>query len=86
MRRQSLEQNLKRLMGLRIERLQRKTTQSVAMLDSLSPLKVLARGYSITFTQGVAIKSLQQIKTGQDITTRIHDGEIVSVVKELKKN
>ncbi|MCC6138105.1 MAG: exodeoxyribonuclease VII large subunit [Bdellovibrionaceae bacterium] len=86
MRRQTLEQNLQRLMRLRIERLQRKTSQAVAMLDSLSPLKVLARGYSITFTEGAAIKSIQQIKTGQEITTRVQDGQVVSVVKELKKN
>lgn len=84
-RRQTLELNLQRLMTLRLERLRTKTKQSVAMLDSLSPLKVLSRGYSISFIDTVSIKSIAQVKPGQEITTLVNDGEIVSTIKELKK-
>lgn len=86
LRREALEKNLKRLIVLSIERNKTKTSQAVAMLDSLSPLKVLSRGYSISFIKNKAIKSIADVKTGQDITTRVNDGEIISTIKELKKN
>ncbi|MDU8924012.1 exodeoxyribonuclease VII large subunit [Pasteurellaceae bacterium LIM206] len=51
-------------------------------LDGLSPLKVLARGYSIAETpQGKAITRVDQVKAGDKIHTRVSDGMIVSVVE-----
>ena len=52
-------------------------------LDGLSPLKVLARGYSIAEdTQGRAIVSSKQVEIGEIIKTRLADGEIISRVCE----
>lgn len=81
---QSCEQNLKQKMILKIERFKSKSTQATAMLDSLSPLKVLSRGYSITFEGAHAVKSIAALSPGTELTTRVQDGEIVSVVKTLK--
>lgn len=82
--RQSLEQNLHKAMRLRIERLKTKTTRSIAMLDSLSPLRVLSRGYSIAFVNGAAVKSIRDVQVGAEIKTLLHDGQIISSIKELK--
>ncbi|THA09853.1 exodeoxyribonuclease VII large subunit [Rodentibacter pneumotropicus] len=50
-------------------------------LDGLSPLKVLARGYSIATTeQGKAITSMNDVKPGDEITTKVADGSIRSQV------
>ena len=50
-------------------------------LDSVSPLNVLARGYSITKTQqGKVVKSVGQIKTGDVLITELVDGSIESQV------
>jgi exodeoxyribonuclease 7 large subunit len=50
-------------------------------LDGLSPLKVLARGYSIAEdVKGHAIVSVKQVKTGDTIKTKVADGEITSRV------
>jgi len=50
-------------------------------LDGLSPLKVLARGYSIAEdAKGHAIVSVKQVKTGDTIKTKVADGEIISRV------
>ena len=50
-------------------------------LDGLSPLKVLARGYSIAEDdKGHAIVSVKQVKTGDTIKTKVADGEITSRV------
>ena len=44
-------------------------------LDALSPLKVLARGYSIAKTDDRIIKSVSELNTGDRITLRLSDGE-----------
>lgn len=50
-------------------------------LDSVSPLNVLARGYSITKTQqGKVVKSVGQIKTGDVLVTELVDGSIESQI------
>ena len=50
-------------------------------LDSVSPLNVLARGYSITKTQqGKVVKSVGQIKTGDVLITELADGSVESQV------
>ena len=55
-------------------------------LDGLSPLKVLARGYSITENeQGKAITDIAQVKNGDILTTRLTDGIIRSKVEERIK-
>lgn len=52
-----------------------------AQLDSLSPLNVLKRGYSLTLTaEGRLVRSSAAIQTGDELVTRLHDGEIVSRV------
>ncbi len=48
-------------------------------LDSVSPLNVLARGYSITKTQqGKVVKSVGQIKVGDVLVTELVDGSVES--------
>ena len=57
-------------------------------LSSLSPLNILSRGYSITFKlpEGQVVKDAMTLKTGDLLSTRIQNGEIISSVKEVKKN
>ena len=51
-------------------------------LNALSPLAILSRGYSITkrLSDGKIIKDAVQVKRGEEITTRLHKGEIKSRV------
>jgi exodeoxyribonuclease VII large subunit len=55
----------------------------VAQLESLSPLNVLARGYSLTRreTDSSVIRSPEQVKPGDRIVTRVRDGSFVSRVE-----
>jgi len=65
-----------------LERLEQRLGLAAGRLQSLSPLKVLERGYSVTLTQaGAAVRSATQVQEGERITTRLHDGEVVSVVE-----
>lgn len=54
-----------------------------ALLDSLSPLRVLARGYSITQLEGKHIASARMIKVGDTLHTLLQDGTVVSKVVEI---
>ena len=55
--------------------------KQVAKLDTLSPLKTLYRGYSITEKDGKIIKSQEQLKTGDYIEIRFTDGKKQAEVK-----
>lgn len=62
---------------------QQKFAATVSLLDTLSPLKVLGRGYSITFGEDSApLRSTKKIKAGDLLTTRFKDGTVQSIVKK----
>lgn len=50
------------------------------LLDTVSPLATLSRGYSITFTNNNVLKSRHDVSVGDTLTTRLVDGEIKSQV------
>ena len=53
----------------------------VAKLDAYSPLKTLARGYSIVQKEGKMVKSKKQLNSGEDIEIKLADGEVMAIVK-----
>ena len=56
-------------------------------IDSLSPLAVLARGYTITqdARTGDVIRSANRLRTGQSIVTLFGDGKAVSKVESIEE-
>lgn len=57
-----------------------------AKLDAMSPLKVLARGYSLTTAQdGTVLHSVVQTKPGQKIRVRLADGALSAVITEVEE-
>src|SRR5690606_26859533 len=55
-------------------------------LDSLSPLGVLGRGYSLTqrAAGGELVRSAGQVAVGEQIVTRLERGRIVSRVETIE--
>ena len=51
-----------------------------------SPDKLLARGYSITLKNGVPVTDLSGIVPGDEIVTRLHKGELTSIVNRKSSN
>ena len=47
----------------------------ITKLDALSPLKTLARGYSITIKENKVIKSVKDLNVGDEIRLRFSDGQ-----------
>lgn len=54
-----------------------------AKLEALSPLSVLARGYSIAESKNKIIKSVKELDTGKNITVRLSDGKAECEVKTV---
>ena len=78
--RMRMTQCMEQLLTTRGHRLQ----LAAARLHAVSPLQVLARGYSLTLDkQGQPLKSVQDVHWGSELRTRLADGEVVSVVQEV---
>jgi exodeoxyribonuclease VII large subunit len=72
-------------LGLRqhVRRDRAQLTALTAGLDHLNPLGILSRGYSITRTmpEGVILKDAAAVMPGDLISTRLHEGEVLSRVE-----
>jgi exodeoxyribonuclease VII large subunit len=52
----------------------------------LSPLAVLERGYALVLdAQGKLVRTTNQIAAGDQVTTRLSDGEFISRVESTRK-
>ncbi|MCH4158117.1 MAG: exodeoxyribonuclease VII large subunit [Acidaminococcaceae bacterium] len=57
-----------------------------ARLDAVSPLAVLQRGYAVVSGEdGTRLVSVNKVRWGEELTTRLADGRIISVVQEIKE-
>ena len=76
-----IQTRLEQAIQHKLQHAQNSLALQASRLDSVSPLNVLARGYSITKTQqGKVIKSVDHIKTGDVLITELADGAIKSTV------
>ena len=81
-----LAEHAHRSIELQVERVRRNLAATAASLDALNPLKVLARGYSLTTdVKGNLITSSSELLEGQLLNTRVASGTIVSAVQSIKK-
>ena len=65
----------------RLQRAQQRYTQTTHLLDAVSPLKTVARGYAIVRDgQGAVVKSVTGVRSGDQLKAQIGDGEIVFAV------
>ena len=93
LRLQQYEQQLAQLkvrlnshMNLTLSLQQKQLAHLCGKLDSLSPLKVLARGYSITQNQqNFTIRSMKDVNVGEQIKTRLPEGDSISQVIRLEE-
>jgi len=85
---QQMESRLKNAIQNHLTRINSNIQQQSAVLDSLSPLKVLGRGFSVTLSSDGSrvIRSVNQIQSAELIETRLIDGRIFSRVESVIKN
>ena len=77
----NLIEKLNRNISYDLERKQTMLDSLKTKLELLNPLNILEKGYSVTTCNGVIVKSVKDIKTGDTLTTKMSDGSIDSVVK-----
>jgi exodeoxyribonuclease VII large subunit len=53
-------------------------------LEGLSPLKILARGYSITTREGQALRDASVLAPGDTLHTRLARGSVTSSVTRIE--
>jgi len=70
----------------RIEKEKAKTDIIQNRLNSLNPLNILSKGYSITFNKGKRINKDTVINKDDEIETFVYDKKILSTVKQVDKN
>ena len=58
--------------------------RAAASLDALSPLKVLARGYSIAYSDDGVATSAKTFKPGDGIRVRMADGNVAATVDTVE--
>lgn len=63
-----------------------KAENYILKLDALSPLKTLARGYSITEHNGEILKTTKQVKENDEIVVRLQNGKLKTKVSEIIVN
>lgn len=82
-RQQQLQQRLHRAMEQRLQQQRLQLANQVKLLDSLSPLSVLSRGYAIcTALDGTVIQHPQQVRSGDRIQARLAQGTIICQVTD----
>lgn len=81
-----LEENLKKSYNLYIENREKDFSAVCRQLDILSPLSVLARGYTIASNENGCLKSVKNIGKNDNITVTFADGTAQCTVTEVFEN
>lgn len=80
---QHLEQKLKNSIKESLTEFKFRTESAMALLDSLSPLKVVDRGYSIATKGKDVVKSVKQVKVGDHLLIKVADGIIETKIESI---
>ena len=86
-RKQTELDGLRKLLVIRKNRFLLKKHHQLEMMENsnehLNPSGILKRGYSITLLQGKALKNVSNLKIGDQISTRLNNGNIESKVGKI---
>ena len=58
---------------------------NISKLDSLSPLKIMSRGYSLVTKDSKVIKEIKDVKINDNVNIELKDGHINAKIIEIKK-
>lgn len=67
------------------EKQKEKLKNDIIKLELINPLKILKRGYSLTYHEDSIINSVKDITKGNHITIRLADGQIGASVTSIKE-
>jgi exodeoxyribonuclease VII large subunit len=81
-------ERLQRALRQRLAVLRQRLEALAGRLETLSPLHVLARGYSLTRTEcdGVVVRTPAQVRPGDRLLTLVQHGRVISRVEETQES
>ena len=80
-----LTSRLTNAIKLKQERVRNRLKNLSRALDAVSPLATLGRGYAIVKSaDGKVVKNSRLLKIGEEITTKLKKGEVISRITEIK--
>lgn len=74
------KRRLQELLRIQIELKGAALNAKISALDNLSPTKIMMRGYSLVYKDDKLIHSASELKAGDSISVKLHDGEVKAVV------
>ncbi|GIO00143.1 exodeoxyribonuclease VII large subunit [Brevibacillus laterosporus] len=80
-----MESQLTQYMKQKTERSRQAWLSLVQHLDALSPLRVMQRGFSLSYKDGTLIKSVDGIEVGDQLMIRYQDGKIMTTVTNIER-
>lgn len=57
----------------------------IEKLELVNPLGILKRGYSLTYINNNIVKSINDVKSGNELLIRLQDGNIITKVEKVKE-
>jgi exodeoxyribonuclease VII large subunit len=81
---QTLKQRLQRATQILLKDKQQLLATTAQQLHLVSPLATLERGYSITLKDLTLVRSTDQLRIGDTLTTRLSNGEVISEVIQIE--
>lgn len=80
---QRVDEDLQQSMQRYLKQKEQSLIYSIQSLDLLSPLKIMARGYSYVTLNGQIVQSVQQMEVGNQVAINLQDGKVQAEIKNI---
>lgn len=78
-------ERLQRTMTASQEQRQDRLLHQIRLMQTLNPLSILERGFSVTYEEGNVVTSASQIEVGDSLKIQLKDGSIEAIVNDVQK-
>ncbi len=76
------QQRLNRAIAQQLKQQRNSLQRQLQLLDAVSPLKVLERGYAVVLANGAAVVDSGDVGAGDKLTIKLHRGQIAATVTD----
>lgn len=81
----SLRDAISLKMHTRLDNAERSAARAAEVLSALNPLEVLARGFSVAYSNGRVVSDAEQLSKGESVEIRLSRGSFTADVTDIKK-
>lgn len=81
---ENIQQRLQNCMQIELQKCRQTLHSTSQILDTVSPLRTLQRGYAIATIEAKVLSSIKMISVGEKISVRLNDGQVLCSVLETQ--